>query len=79
MSNSNVPVTLDLVTLLTPKCVVCELTGQLMVPLDGVLAYYRGAHVQDAFPNLSASEREQVVTGIHPACWDEMTKDWEDQ
>lgn len=68
----------ELVTLLTPKCWVCEESGRIMVPLDGVMAYYRGVLVQDAFPHLAASEREQVVTGIHPSCWDEMTKDWED-
>jgi hypothetical protein len=29
-------------------------------------------HVQDAFPYLSAGEREQIMTGTHPECWEKM-------
>lgn len=32
---------------------------------DGVLA-------QDAFPYLSADEREMLISGICPTCWDTM-------
>lgn len=78
MSNSNGPDTLELATLLTPTCMVCGDAGRIMVPLDGVLAWYRGALVQDAFPNLIPSEREQVQSGIHPSCWDELMREWED-
>ena len=32
---------------------------------DGMLA-------QDAFPYLSASEREMLISGICPTCWEKM-------
>lgn len=35
---------------------------------DGVLA-------QDAFPYLSADEREMLISGICPTCWDKMFRD----
>ena len=28
-----------------------------------------GAHAQDAFPYLSANEREMLISGICPTCW----------
>jgi hypothetical protein len=34
-----------------------------------------GAKVQDAFPTLSPALREQIITGTHPACWDEIFGD----
>ncbi len=30
--------------------------------------YEDGALIQDAFPNLSATEREQIISGICPQC-----------
>ena len=39
---------------------------------DGVLA-------QDAFPYLSADEREMLISGICPKCWDEMFGGGEDE
>jgi hypothetical protein len=30
--------------------------------------------IQDVFPELNADEREFMISGTHPACWDEMFK-----
>ena len=30
------------------------------------------ALVQDIFPHISKEEREMLITGTHPKCWDEM-------
>ena len=38
----------------------------------GKKAYEQGAFVQDAFPNLNIDEREQIISGTHPQCWDEL-------
>jgi hypothetical protein len=32
-----------------------------------------GALIQDAFPDLDKTLREQIVSGTHPACWEIMT------
>jgi hypothetical protein len=39
---------------------------------DSYLAYMDGKYVQDAFPEMSPDEREMLITGTHPECWDKM-------
>lgn len=34
-------------------------------------AWYNGALIQDAFPHLSADDREFIITGITPEEWEE--------
>jgi len=62
----------DLVPVITPTCFACGEAGVLFVSLPGLLAWQAGVLVQDAFPALSVDGREQLVSGTHPACWDEM-------
>ena len=35
-------------------------------------AWENGALAQNAFPYLSANEREMLISGICPTCWDNM-------
>lgn len=58
-------------TISTRRCVFCGENGTLEVPVEGVRAYENGAFVQDAFPDLPAAEREQIISGTHPTCWAE--------
>lgn len=37
--------------------------------------WQRGMHIQNAFSNLTASQREFIMTGITPEEWDEMASD----
>ena len=60
------------VTITTRICVHCRRPGTLEVPMDELTIYQQGAYVQDAFTSLNAGEREQIITGTHPACWDAM-------
>ncbi len=64
---------------LTKTCPECGLRGVLEVPKDG---YYRwqfgGAHIQNALPSLSVALREQLITGYHPECWDDLFGDLDD-
>jgi len=39
---------------------------------QGLTAYNEGALIQCAFPGLSAGQREQIISGTHPKCWNEM-------
>jgi hypothetical protein len=34
--------------------------------------------IQDAFPHLSADEREFILTGIHPAEWEKLFGEMEE-
>ena len=57
----------------TKRCYHCKKQGYIIMPqqdyLVGKKAYDSGAFVQDAFPNLSVDQREQIISGTHPACW----------
>ena len=50
-------------------------TMRLNLSEDALLAWKGGMLAQDAMPNLSASEREFVMTGITPYEWDSMFED----
>lgn len=57
------------------RCPFCGKQSFLSLPRNGLTAYQQGAFVQNAFPGLNADDREQIMTGICPACWDDMFKD----
>jgi len=67
------------VVMVARECPICIKPAYVNVPAEGIEAYGAGALVQDAFPDLSADEREIFITGIHPWCWpiseDEITED----
>jgi len=53
----------------------CVETGKTVVvdlPAAGLYALRRGAHIQDAFPGLSAADREFVLTGLSGEGWQRM-------
>jgi hypothetical protein len=56
----------------TAKCIVCGKSGEVEVPADGWEKFSKGAFVQDAFPDLSPGEREMLINGTHPACFDTL-------
>jgi hypothetical protein len=56
----------------TRRCPVCLKTGFVDVKEDELFTYLRGEYVQNAFKSLTIPLREQIISGVHPACWDEM-------
>lgn len=59
--------------LVTITCPVCWETTDLRIDNeDGYYAWCQGGMlIQDALPELTASEREQLISGICDTCWDE--------
>lgn len=49
-------------------CPFCGREHSVKVEVEQFLAYQQGALAQVAFPNLSASEREQIISGMCPTC-----------
>jgi hypothetical protein len=49
-----------------------DATKDLDITIEQIEAYEQGALVQDAFPNLSAGEREFIKTGITEEAWAAM-------
>ena len=56
-------------TYVTPPCIVCRQTSHIQLPAHTAAALSAGAPVQDLLPEMPRPEREQLVSGTHPACW----------
>lgn len=56
-------------------CMFCGKESRITVPGQGLWAWEHGTFAQDAFPDLTPAEREMVMTGTHPECWDAMIPD----
>ena len=59
-------------TTITKPCIHCNETSTLTVDADGYQQRRRGAIVQDALPDMDSDNRELLISGTHPACWDAM-------
>jgi hypothetical protein len=66
--------TLAMTTITTKPCMMCRKVSVVSVPAAGLEAFDngRGALIQHAFPDLSADDRELLLSGAHPACWDSL-------
>ena len=69
---------MDQITLET-VCPFCGKKQQLILTGDravaykqGKVAYEAGYRMQDAFSSFTPDEREFIMTGICPECWDNM-------
>lgn len=59
--------------ILTKSCENCGTLRFAKVDLEQIEKYNAGAHVQEAFPNLSKEEREFFfLPGLCKNCWDEL-------
>ena len=56
-------------------CPFCGHINEIAVYEDDYLDWKDGKLVQDAFFYLSAEDREMLISGICPSCWDSMFKD----
>lgn len=55
--------------------IICPSCGDkfvISVRVDDIIKYNEGALIQNAFPYLSAAERELYKSGICGTCWDKM-------
>ena len=59
-------------TIITTVCPLCGRVTEISVRTEDYARYQAGALAQDAFPYLSADEREMLISGICPTCWDEV-------
>ena len=56
----------------------CSVISTVMVDGDDFIKWRRRDKIQDAMPYVSASEREILITGICPDCWDKKKEDEEE-
>lgn len=54
-------------------CPFCGETSFVTVPMEGLVVWMSGEMlIQEALPEVSASVREQLISGICPDCWNSM-------
>jgi hypothetical protein len=59
----------------TRPCIVCNQASLIELELDRVERWIAGEHVQNVWPEMSPGEREMLITGTHPKCWDSIFED----
>ena len=58
------------------RCVICKTPHSVLVPGAGYKLWASGQkHIQDALPMLSANERELLMSGICPHCFDKLFRE----
>lgn len=67
--NTTIPAT---VTVPTPPCFLCSKGGALELTQVEASAVQARQPMQEAMSERSAAEREQMISGTHPQCWEDM-------
>lgn len=69
------------VTINTGKCMLCGEGGEVTMPSHAWELYAdgNGQQVQHAWPEGSAGEREQLINGTHPKCFQKMFPPQDDE
>lgn len=53
-------------------CPMCKHTNIVEVSILAYTAWRKGEYIQVAMPNLSAGDRELLISGICKTCWDKL-------
>lgn len=62
----------SVIRVVTQACVFCGKSGYIDVPFEAFIDWkVKGQFIQDAMPELSDGEREQILTGTHDECFNE--------
>jgi hypothetical protein len=64
--------------ILSIACHQCQKLVSIEVHKDDVDRWFEGELVQAAFPYLSASDREMLISRTCPDCWNKMFDEGED-
>jgi hypothetical protein len=54
------------------KCIFCGTTSVFELSKDGYDRWQAGEHIQSVFPELTADEREELISGTCAPCWDKQ-------
>jgi len=63
---------LAMTSVVAVPCRLCNGVTDLTVNVEGFVAWQGGKLIQDALPELDADQRELLISGTCPTCWDEM-------
>ena len=54
---------------LEPECHICKQKKVIIADADGLLRWKTGEYIQTALPNLSADDREFLISKTCPTCF----------
>lgn len=54
------------------ECHSCAKPHEMTVPAENYLSWREGEYVQNALSMLDKDQREMLISGVCPTCWDEM-------
>ena len=57
---------------LTQPCIECGQSTRLSLDTAKVKAWLGGRNIQTAFTDMKPDERELLISGVHPECWDNI-------
>lgn len=57
------------------KCPICGKATESRVNTEDYVKWQEGMLIQQAFPYLTADEREMLISGTHSDCWEAMFND----
>jgi hypothetical protein len=61
-----------MVTITAPTCIVCGEAARIVVTDDEAERIRTARFIQEALPAWAPAERELLISGTHPACWDSL-------
>lgn len=67
------------IEVVTRNCLNCGEFTYVTVDVEGYYRWQGGEHIQTALPMLTTNERELLLSGTHPDCWDEMFPEEEEE
>lgn len=70
---------LAMTTVVAVPCRRCNEVTELKVDFEGFTKWQQGELIQNALPELDVDQRELLISGTCPTCWDEMFPSDEEQ
>lgn len=67
------------VAVTTKPCVICERKSVITMPAEALRRWQAGEFIQVAWPDSTPDERELLMTGTHPDCWDALIPEDEEE
>lgn len=62
----------ETIVIKTKPCTVCNEYEVWSLDREAVTRWQEGENIQNAFPDMKAEDREILISGTHPACWNEL-------
>ena len=62
----------DTILVKSRPCTVCGEYEVWSLDRQAVESWQAGENIQNAFPDMNAGDREILISGTHPACWEKL-------